>query len=291
MLLSDLDILVVDGDLECLEVLGAHLLGHGARTTGVRSGAAALDVAARTPPSAVICELNLPDFDGRALITTVRSLPGCGNVPAIALTALPALASYARAQGAGFEKYLIKPARLTDVTDAVCCTVGNRDIPSFGSTPTLGEISESIALHDYRSLLRALNASTAYRYTSLLRFDDTELTSIWTYDRERPTFDPFPLRLRVSDTPCALIRADRAPVALDDTSRNGRSYAGNREHGMRALCGVPLFAEGGVPHGALCHFDPDPRPAMPQTLELLERVARMFRFLAPKHGAQRRPVA
>src|SRR5690349_22908370 len=130
MLLADLDLLVIDGDLECLEVLGAHLLGQGARTTGVRSGAAALDVAARTPPSALICELNLPDFDGRSLVAAVRSLPGCGNVPAIALTALPALASYARALGAGFEKYLIKPARLTDVTDAVCCVVSNRDIPS-----------------------------------------------------------------------------------------------------------------------------------------------------------------
>ena len=290
MLLADLDILVIDGDLECLEVLGAHLLGHGARTTGVRSGAAALEVAAQNPPSALICELNLPDFDGRSLIAALRSLPGCGNVPAIALTALPALAGYARALGAGFEKYLIKPARLTDVTDAVCCVVGDRDIPSSGSTPTLGEISESIALHDYRSLLRALNVSTSHRYTSLLRFDDAELTSIWTYDRERPTLDPFPLRLRVADTPCALIRADRAPVALDDTSRNGRSYAGNREHGMRALCGVPLLGEGGIVHGALCHFDPDARPAKPQAIELLERVARMFRFLAPKVGAKRRPA-
>ena len=291
MLLADLDILVIDGDLECLEVLGAHLLGHGARTTGVRSGAAALEVAARTPPSAVICELNVPDFDGRALVAAVRSLPGCANVPAIALTALPALASYARANGAGFEKYLIKPARLTDVADAVCCVVGNRDIPSSGQTPSLGEISESIALHDYRSLLRGLNVSTGHRYTSLLRFDEAELSSVWTYDRERPTIDPFPLRLRVADTPCALIRADRAPVAIDDTSRNGRSYAGNREHGMRSLCGVPLLADGGLTQGALCHFDPDPRPAMPHTLELLERVARMFHFLAPKGGAERRPQA
>jgi GAF domain-containing protein len=95
----------------------------------------------------------------------------------------------------------------------------------------------------------------------------------------------------VTDTPCALIRADRAPVALDDTSRNGRSYADNREHGMRSLCGVPLFAEGGAAYGALCHFDGDPRPAMPQAIELLERVARMFRFLSPKSAPQRRSHA
>lgn len=286
MLLADLDILVIDGDPECLEVLGAHLLGHGARTTGVRSGASALDIAARRPPDAVICELSLPDFDGRSLVAGLRSLPGCSHVPAIALTALPALAGYARSLGAGFEKYLIKPARLTDVADAVCCVVGDRRIPASGTTPTLGEISESIALHDYRSLLRALNQSTTHRYTSLLRFDDPELTSVWTFDRERPAIDPFPLRLRTAETPCALIRGDGVPVTLEDTSRNGQSHATNGEHGMRSLMAVPLLGDAGVARGALCHFDSDPRHANPEALDLLERVARMFRFLAVKSRAR-----
>jgi len=284
MLLADFDVLVIDGDPECLEVLAAHLLGHGARTTGVRTGATALEIAARKPPHALICELNLPDLDGRSLLETFRRLPGCGNVPAIALTALPALAGYAQANGAGFEKYLIKPARLTDVADAVCCLVGDRDIPRSGTTPSLGEIGESIALHDYRSLLRGLNVSAAHRYTALLRFDATELSSVWTFDRERPSLDPFPLRLRVADTPCALIRANGATTVLEDTNRGGRTYADNRDHGMRALCGVPLFGDGRVVQGALCHFDPQPRSASPQTVELLERVARMFSFLAAKRG-------
>lgn len=291
MLLADIDALVIDGDPECLEVLGAHLIGHGARARGVRNGATALDVAAKKPPAVVICELNLPDFDGRSLVAALRSLPGCGSVPAIALTALPALAGYARAQGAGFEKYLIKPARLTDVTDAVCCVVGDRDIPASGTTPSLGEISESIALHDYRSLLRALNVSAAHRCTALLRFDDEELNSVWTFDRERPSLDPFPLRLRVAETPCALVRANRAPVVIEDTTRNGKSYAGSRGHGMRALCGVPLLGQGSVAHGVLCHFDPDPRSASSPTVDLLERVARMFSFLAAKRDQPRRPSA
>jgi CheY-like chemotaxis protein len=286
MLLADLDILVVDGDPECLEVLGAHLLGYGARTTGVRSGASALDRAARRAPDVVICELSLPDFDGRSLVAALRGLPGCSNVPAIALTALPALAGYARALGAGFEKYLIKPARLGDVTDAVCCLMGDRRIPASGTTPTLGEISESISLHDYRSLLRALNRSTTHRYSSLLRFDDPELTSVWTFDRERPAIDPFPLRLRISETPCALIRSDRVPVTLDDTSGYGQSYAANREHGMRSLLGVPLLEEGGAAYGTLCHFDSEPRHSKPEALDLLERVARMFRFLSVKSRAR-----
>jgi len=285
MLLADLDILVVDGDPECLEVLGAHLLGHGARTTGVRSGASALDIAARRAPDALICELSLPDFDGRSLVAAFRSLPGCGHVPAIALTALPALAGYARGIGAGFEKYLIKPARLSDVTDAVCCVVGDRRIPASGATPTLGEISESISLHDYRSLLRGLNQSTTHRFSSLLRFDEPELTSVWTFDRERPALDPFPLRLRIAETPCALIRGDGVPVTLEDTSLNGHSQVAS-EHGMRSLLGVPLLGDAGVARGTLCHFDSAPRPSNPEALDLLERVARMFRFLSVKSRAR-----
>jgi GAF domain-containing protein len=136
--------------------------------------------------------------------------------------------------------------------------------------------------------LGALNASTTHRYTGLLRFDGAELASVWTFDRERPRADPFPLRLRIADTPCELVRSARTAIALEDTWRDGRAATRGSAHGMRALVGVPLAGDNGALYGALCHFDPEPRAPLPHALDLLERVARMFRFLSAKNLRQSR---
>jgi len=288
MLLAERSVLIVDDDEECLDVLSAHLEAHGARVERARSGTAALERSRETPPHAVICELALPNFDGRSLLAALRGTPRCDGVPALALTTEPPLVGYARALGAGFEKYLLKPARLGDVTDALCCLLGAPRVPPAGAVPSLGQISEAIALHDYRTLLGALNASTAHRYSGLLRFDGAELASVWTFDRERPTTDPFPLRLRTGDTPCELLRSGRAALALEDTWRDAGMGGRGSAHGMRSLVGVPLAGDHGDLYGALCHFDPEPRAPLPHALDLLERVARMFRFLSAKNLRQGR---
>lgn len=282
MLLAERSVLIVDDDAESVKVLRAHLSAQGARVDGAPTGAAALELASKVPPDAVICELALPDFDGRSLISSLRAVPGCETRPALALTTEPPLVGYARALGAGFEKYLLKPARLEDVTDALCCVLGDSRARPAGVLPSLAQISEAIAVHDYRALLGAMNASTRHRYTGLLRFDGPELSSIWTFDRERPSTDPFPLRLRTADTPCELLRETRTTVALEDAWQGQRPAGRGASHGMRALVGVPLAGDDGALYGALCHFDPEPRAALPHALDLLERVGRMFRFLSVK---------
>jgi CheY-like chemotaxis protein len=282
MLLAERTLLVVDDDHDSLDVLTAHLVGQGARVHGVRSGTAALEVVRNMRPDALITELVLPDFDGRSLLSALRDAPLCGTVPALALTSQPALVGYARALGAGFEKFLLKPTRLGDVTDALCCLLRESRVPPSGVVPSLGEISEAIALHDYRALLGALNASTTHRHTGLFRFDGGELTSIWTFDRERPAMDPFPLRQRTDETPCELVRSTRGTIVLEDALRDERTLGRFVTPGMRSLCGVPLGGDNGTLYGMLGHFDPEPHPALPHAVDLLERVARMFRFLSAK---------
>jgi len=291
MLLADKSVLIADDDAESLSLLSGHLVAQGARVEGVQSGTAALDRARAIPPDALICELALPDLDGRTLVSALRALPRCGEAPALGITTQPPLVGYARALGAGFQKYLLKPARLDDVTDALCCLLGEPRVPPSGVLPSLAQISEAIALHDYRTLLAALNASTTHRYTGLLRFDEAELTSTWTFDRERPETDPFPLRLLTSDTPCERLRTTRAAVALEDTLRDERAAGRGAPHGMRSLAGVPLAGENGSLYGTLCHFDPEPREAPSHVMDLLERVAGMFRFLSAKSLQESRGVS
>jgi len=281
MLLADLTVLIADDDVDALDVLSAHLMRQGAKPHAVRSARAALEVAAEREPDAVICELNLPDLDGRALLAALRSTPASSEIPAIALTTQPALVGHARALGAPFEKYLLKPARLSDVTDALCSVLRHEGPPEPGSVPSLSAISDAILRHDYRALLGQVNASCAYRHTAFFRFDEAELTSVWTFDRESPRIDPFPLRQRIDDTPCVMLRDQRAPLIIEDALRDLRPP---RQHGvaaMRSFCGVPLVSEGAA-SGVLCHFDPYARERDDGAVELLERVARMFSLLAAK---------
>jgi CheY-like chemotaxis protein len=235
----------------------------------------------------LICELLLPDVQGPSLLASLRAAPGCGELPAVALSTHRRLAVQAQALESGFEKYLVKPSRLTDVADAICSVVGDRSVPAPGTLVSLDSLGVGLAHHDYRWVLGALNASTAHRYSGLFRFDEGELTSVWTYDREHPLVDSFPLETKLSDTPCASVHARGEALTVEDAQADSRLRPEQRRSHMRSFVGVPLLGWHGGPYGVLCHFDPHARPTDGRALELLERSALMFRFVGDKPRSRR----
>jgi CheY-like chemotaxis protein len=282
MLLDGLSVLLVDDDPESLEVLAAHLKSQGAAFRVATTAREATLSAAESCPDALISELLLRDIQGPSLLASVRAIDGCAELPAVALSTDRRLAVQAQALESGFEKYLVKPSRLTDVADAVCSVAGDRTILAPGTLVSLDALGQGLAQHDYRWVLGALNASTAHRYTALFRFDEGELTSVWTFDRDRPLVDSFPLETKVSDTPCSLLHTHAEPVTIEDAERDERLRPEQKRQRMRSFVGVPLLGWNGGPFGALCHFDAHPRPADGRALELLERSALMFRFVGDK---------
>jgi CheY-like chemotaxis protein len=289
MLLEALSVLLIDDDLESLEVLAAHLEAQGARSRVANSVAEASRALAECRPDALVSELILPDVHGPSFLRALRSAPGCAELPAIALSTHRRLAVEAQALESGFEKYLVKPSRLTDVADALCSVAGDRQVPPAGTQISLDALGQGLSQHDYRWVLGVLNASTAHRYSGLFRFDEGELTSVWTFDRERPLVDPFPLETKLSDTPCAALRARPEALTIVDIELDERFRAAPRENRMRSFLGVPLLGWHGGPFGALCHFDAHARPGDPRALELLERSALMFRFVGDKPTTRRPP--
>jgi CheY-like chemotaxis protein len=235
----------------------------------------------------VISELLLPDVQGPSLLAALRAAPGCAELPAVALSTHRRLAVQAQALESGFEKYLVKPARLTDVADALCSVAGERSIPDPGTVVSLDALDLALAQHDYRWVLAALNASTAHRYSALFRFDDAELTSLWTFDREHPLVDSFPLETKLEDTPCAPVRARTVPLLVEDAERDQRLRPEQRRSRMRSFIGVPLLGWHGGPFGVLCHFDAHARPADERAFELLERTALTFRFVGDRPRSKR----
>lgn len=278
MLLADRTVLLFDADAASLEAIGAELKGHGARCFQARDAATAAWGARETLPDVVVCALEGASTDVLALLAELRSAPEVAKLAGIGLAKSPEFAASVRARcghgSAGFEKFLSSPPRTSDLVDALCCLLGEKALPARGSVPALELIDASVARHDYRHLLAALNASTGHRYSAFFRPDGVELTSVWTFDRRHPEFDPFPLRFPIAATPCASLFLTRRSLAIEDALRDRSLPLEQQAAEMRAFAGVPLVGLDGVPFGALCHFDPAPCTPEPQVLALLELTAK-----------------
>lgn len=278
MRLSDLRILLVDAEEDSLEVLATFLEGEGAEVVRARSASEALGAAGARLPDVVVSELEFADSSGNSLLVALRRLTGAGQLPAIALTAHTGLSARAQALAAGFHKYLLKPVSLEDVAAAVS-SLGRGEPPIDTEAGPLshGVLRQLLAARDYRALLAALNTSTEHRFSSVFRFEETRLSSVWTYDRANPASDGFPIEVPLADSYCMYLYQSVEPLVIEDSLADSRVLRHRRRHEIRAFCGVPLFSGDGALFGALCHFDHEPRPVTEPVLDLLAGVAHMFR--------------
>jgi CheY-like chemotaxis protein len=289
MPLCDLQLLLVDGDQDSLEVLATFLASEGARVAKALTGAEALRLAEQQRPDVLISELELPDLTGNSLLLTLRALPGRADLPAVALTAHTGLSARAEALSAGFHKYLVKPVLLEDVAAAVSSVGHGRSaLESTAGSASHAAFRELLAARDYRSLLATLNASTEHRFSSVFRFDESRLCSVWTYDRANPESDGFPIELALADSYCIYLYESVSPLVIEDSLADTRVLRHRRRHEIRSFCGVPLFSGDGGLFGALCHFDHAPRHVSESVLDLLATVAHLFRLdIAQGDGTSR----
>ncbi len=278
MLLADRTVLLVDPDASALDSLSLELRNHGAKCFAAKDAETALWGARETLPDVVVSELELPDRDASALLFELRTGPEAPS--AIALAKNRSQLAKARDQrhgvARGFDKRIAKPARGSDVVDAICCLIG---APSeHGSAPSVEAIESALERHDYRRLLAALNATTEHRFSALFRFDESVLTSVWTFDRTDPQVDSFPLEVPIAATPLAPFCSGGEAACIADTVNDHRVSHEQRHADMRGFVAVPLHDGDDRVFGALCHFDPDSRAADPTAFDLLERTAKIFRF-------------
>ena len=118
-ILSGLQVLIVDDDLDTLELLSAALTQRSANVTAVSSAAAALDSIEAFRPDVLISDIAMPGQDGYELIRRVLALDLVPGIPAIAITAYAKEEDKARALAAGYQRYLAKPVELREFISAI----------------------------------------------------------------------------------------------------------------------------------------------------------------------------
>ena len=110
--LHGLRVLVVEDRVDARNMLKVMVELQGARVKGAGSASEALEVLEQWRPDVLVSDIGLPGEDGYDLVRRARALPRerGGQIPAIALTASAGAASAARAEAAGYQMYLSKPA-------------------------------------------------------------------------------------------------------------------------------------------------------------------------------------
>ena len=83
-----MDILLVD-DNPLMQQLIARFLGDLGYQVGVAGRAdEAIALARNTPPHLFMIDMHLPDLDGPEALHALRELPGCADMPAIAISGM-----------------------------------------------------------------------------------------------------------------------------------------------------------------------------------------------------------
>ncbi len=119
--LKGVRVLLVDDDDDTRQYVADALGAVGARVEQAGTAAEALQLLQQQRPQILISDIGMPYEDGYILIHRVRALPPDrgGDVPAIALTAYARREDVVKAQEAGFQLHLAKPATIEQLIEAI----------------------------------------------------------------------------------------------------------------------------------------------------------------------------
>jgi len=83
------------------------------------NGSDGLRLVKEVRPDLIILDIGLPDMDGYELLRQIRKEPECRAIPAIAVTANAMLDDVKRGEDAGFDQYMVKPVRASELLETI----------------------------------------------------------------------------------------------------------------------------------------------------------------------------
>ncbi len=106
-------ILVIDDEAPVRENLVRFLHLEGYDTLEASDGLAGVEIAMRSPPDLVLCDLNMPRLDGFGVLARLRANAGTANVPFVFLTASADIEDARIGYLLGASEYVTKPFNLS----------------------------------------------------------------------------------------------------------------------------------------------------------------------------------
>ena len=116
-------VLLVDDEPQLLRALGINLRARSYDVATARTGAEALDAAARHRPDVVVLDLGLPDMDG---VDVIHGLRAWTQAPILVLSARRDTRDKVQALDAGADDYLAKPFAMDELLARLRAAVRRR---------------------------------------------------------------------------------------------------------------------------------------------------------------------
>ncbi|HLF02187.1 MAG TPA: response regulator [Anaerolineales bacterium] len=112
-------VLIVDDEMDTCRMLSLGLKVAGLQTDFALSGEQALTKAQSYQPSAVVCDLMMPDLDGYEVTRRLRANPATAKVPIFILSATADPKAEQHCLTAGATGFIRKPVLLRELADKI----------------------------------------------------------------------------------------------------------------------------------------------------------------------------
>ncbi|MEU2737288.1 response regulator [Streptomyces sp. NPDC007095] len=129
-------VLIVDSEPQLLRALEVGLAAQSYTVATAPDGTSALSLASRTPPDAVIVDLDLPDDDGTDVITGLRDW---SSIPVIALSEHAEPANVVEVLDAGADDCVTKPFVMEELLARLRAVLRRSDCSGGPPTVTVGQ--------------------------------------------------------------------------------------------------------------------------------------------------------
>jgi len=117
--LPALRVLVVDDNHDLAAGLAMQLARAGYEVSTAHDGEAALELAVRQRPDALLVDIGLPKIDGYEVATRLRRHAEFARTLLVAVSGYGQSEDYARSAEAGFDKHLVKPVNVTLIRETL----------------------------------------------------------------------------------------------------------------------------------------------------------------------------
>ncbi len=135
-------VLLIEDDATTRDLLGTALELEGYDVMRAEHGRVGLELARKTPPQVILCDVTMPELDGYGVLTAIRMDALLADVPFIFLTAKGEKADLRLGMNSGADDYLTKPVAMEDLTASIRARLARQTkrvplCPKFGDASCL----------------------------------------------------------------------------------------------------------------------------------------------------------
>jgi len=149
-------ILIIEDEPQIRDIIQEILECEGYRTLEADNGLTGLQLAQKSPPDLIVCDVMMPELDGFDVLQGIRKDPGIGSIPMIFLTAKTDRASVRKGMNLGADDYITKPFTHSELLSAIDAQLKKQALVTQQYTQTI------------QGLEAGLNALTYYDHLTQL---------------------------------------------------------------------------------------------------------------------------